>query len=239
MGDINYRDVGERINELRMERDYSMEELAELLDVSRQTLSKWINQGKTFELENALKLCDVLGCDMDYLIYGNDSNGYKDKKKQIAGELLGLSPEAIDNLISMDVAYKNNVRSSFHYVSYRPTQIFNKLLSDHSAKLIDFTAYLCELINGWHVVNMYSFINKHYGKYSDVSTRLAEKEYYAILYEFQTKISQFIEKIDHDTFFDGIERYEYKHDDFKIDTEMIKSLSPRKKKKLLKILDEA
>ncbi|MCR4755150.1 MAG: helix-turn-helix domain-containing protein [Lachnospiraceae bacterium] len=209
MGDINYRDIGERIDELRIERGYSMEELAEALDISRQTLSKWLNQDIALKLENAVKVCDVLGCDMDYLLFGKDSNGYKDKEKQIAGELLGLSPEAITSLIKIRDGVHYETRLGFGKIPVEiPKHNHNKSLinyiftyhNDVVIKFLDSVEELNFLLAKLTTLSDYVDIMQETDMVVDNMSERFISEYNGKLFELQRYLSDFIEKIDFSNF---------------------------------------
>lgn len=59
--------LGERIYRLRTEKNLSQEALAALLDVSRQSVSKWETGAAVPELDKLVKLCDVFGVTLDEL----------------------------------------------------------------------------------------------------------------------------------------------------------------------------
>lgn len=59
---------GDRLSRLRKENNYTQEQLAQLLGVSRQAISKW-ESGLTYpETEKLIRMSDLLGCSLDYLI---------------------------------------------------------------------------------------------------------------------------------------------------------------------------
>lgn len=67
-----YRDIGDRIAQLRHEQKLTQEQLAESMDISIKHLSE-VERGLTcFSLEKLVTLCDVLSTDLDYLIRGVD-----------------------------------------------------------------------------------------------------------------------------------------------------------------------
>lgn len=68
---------GERLYELRKNKNVSQEELAELLDVSRQSISKWENDKAYPEMTRLLFLSDYFAVSLDYLMRGVESNGDK------------------------------------------------------------------------------------------------------------------------------------------------------------------
>ncbi len=63
--------LGERIVGLRTRRKLSQEELADLLGVSRQSVSKWETDASVPELDKLVKLGEVFGVSLDELVKGN------------------------------------------------------------------------------------------------------------------------------------------------------------------------
>lgn len=63
-------DFGERLYELRSKNNMSQGDLADRLDVSRQTISKWENGACLPEAEKLVLLSDVLGVSVDYILKG-------------------------------------------------------------------------------------------------------------------------------------------------------------------------
>lgn len=62
--------VGERISELRNEKTLSQNQLAKLMDVSRQAVSKWETGQSVPDSLNLIKLADILETDIEYLTTG-------------------------------------------------------------------------------------------------------------------------------------------------------------------------
>ena len=62
--------IGERLYEIRKKRNLSQGELADKLDVSRQTVSKWENNMCLPEVEKLLQLSEALGVTTDYILKG-------------------------------------------------------------------------------------------------------------------------------------------------------------------------
>lgn len=62
---MNFAD---RLQELRKAKGFSQEDLAESLNVSRQSVSKWETGLGYPETEKLLILCDILDVDLDYLL---------------------------------------------------------------------------------------------------------------------------------------------------------------------------
>lgn len=59
--------LGERIYELRNEKNLSQGDLADALDVSRQSVSKWENNMAVPDLDKLIKLCDIFEISLDEL----------------------------------------------------------------------------------------------------------------------------------------------------------------------------
>ena len=63
--------IGERITSLRKERNISQVQLARLLDVTRQAVSKWENDLAAPDTIKLIQLADALDTDVEYLATGN------------------------------------------------------------------------------------------------------------------------------------------------------------------------
>ena len=59
--------LGERIYRLRTEKNLSQGDLAEQLEVSRQSISKWENNSAVPELEKIIKLSEIFEVSLDWL----------------------------------------------------------------------------------------------------------------------------------------------------------------------------
>ena len=73
-------DFGERLYKLRIENNLSQEQLAQLLDVSRQSISKWEN-GKGYpEMNRLLFMSNYFKVSLDYLVRGSEeiTNDHKE-----------------------------------------------------------------------------------------------------------------------------------------------------------------
>lgn len=65
--------IGERITSLRKSRNISQSQLAEMMDVSRQAVSKWETDQSSPDTLRLIKLADALDTDVEYLATGNHS----------------------------------------------------------------------------------------------------------------------------------------------------------------------
>ena len=73
--------LGERLHELRTKNNMSQGTLAEKLDVSRQTISKWENNMSVPETEKILFLSEIFCVSTDYILKGEDK---KDEDKAVS-----------------------------------------------------------------------------------------------------------------------------------------------------------
>lgn len=67
---------GENLQCLRKQRDITQEQLAEQLEVSRQSVSKWESGASYPEMEKLLQLCSLFNCNMDTLMQGDVSKSF-------------------------------------------------------------------------------------------------------------------------------------------------------------------
>lgn len=80
---------GENLKNVRKQRGITQEELAEILGVSRQAISKWESDNGYPETEKLLLLSKTLNISLDYLM--NDASEMQ-KKEQTEEKLLNLLP---------------------------------------------------------------------------------------------------------------------------------------------------
>ena len=67
--------LGERSCQYRIQRRLSQQEVAERLDVSRQSVSKWETDGAVPELDKLVKLCELFEVSLDELVRGEKPKG--------------------------------------------------------------------------------------------------------------------------------------------------------------------
>ena len=74
--------LGQRIYKYRTERGLSQLELSELLDVSRQSISKWETDVAVPELSKLVKMAEVFGISLDALVLGKDDEQKEEPIKE-------------------------------------------------------------------------------------------------------------------------------------------------------------
>lgn len=74
--------LGEKIAKQRKEQNYTQEQLAEILNVSRQSVSKWESDIAYPETEKLIKMGKLFDCSMDYLLKEDitEKSGKEDPK---------------------------------------------------------------------------------------------------------------------------------------------------------------
>ena len=84
---------GENLKNVRKQRGVTQEELAEILGVSRQAISKWESDSGYPETEKLLVISKTLNISIDYLL--NDVTVMKEKRKQKKKVLYMLQQEKL------------------------------------------------------------------------------------------------------------------------------------------------
>lgn len=63
--------IGEKLKIARTERNFTQEEVAEKINVSRQTVSNWENEKSLPDISSIIKLSDIYNLSLDELLKGN------------------------------------------------------------------------------------------------------------------------------------------------------------------------
>ena len=64
--------IGEKIYKLRTDKNLSQGDLADMLNVSRQSISKWENNITTPDLDKIIQMSDIFRVSIDELVRGNN-----------------------------------------------------------------------------------------------------------------------------------------------------------------------
>lgn len=85
--------IGERLLNLRKEKNLSQEELANILDVSRQTVSKWETDQSTPDFDKIVPLCNYFGITTDELLTGKTNliEGNKEDNKKVFARNIAIA----------------------------------------------------------------------------------------------------------------------------------------------------
>ena len=100
--------LGETIYKLRTEKQLSQGDLAEMLEVSRQSISKWENNSAVPELEKLIRLSEIFEVSLDELVKGEEKS--KDVPPEVRTEVVyvkqkGFPPRKIAGTILFCMAF--------------------------------------------------------------------------------------------------------------------------------------
>lgn len=139
-GNIDFYKLGENIAEIR--GDFTQEEIAEKIGVSRKTISNWETARKQPRLQDLLSLCDVFQCDLDYML---GKKTFDNKEIEIACNYTGLSKKSVKKLHNASIATDTNPDHINPNYIYEPK--INLLLSDLMDNYSNFEEMLLQLEN--------------------------------------------------------------------------------------------
>ncbi len=106
-------DFGERIYELRNKNNMSQGDLADRLDVSRQTVSKWENNMCKPEADKLIQLSEIFNVSIDHIlkgeqnptdpvyVYANDNDGQTKINEQIVKKYVGIVLAIVFSILSL------------------------------------------------------------------------------------------------------------------------------------------
>lgn len=93
--------LADKIIEQRKKNGWSQEELAEMLDVSRQSVSKWEGAQSIPDLDRILKMADIFGVTTDYLLKDEIEDGEAIENNVEIGSLRKLSMEEANRYLDL------------------------------------------------------------------------------------------------------------------------------------------
>lgn len=76
--------LGDMIRLKREEQEMTQQEFADLLHVTRQTVSRWENGSRCPDLIMSKKIADIFGIPLDDLVSSNDADFYVPKKADVS-----------------------------------------------------------------------------------------------------------------------------------------------------------
>ena len=139
--EVKSMSFAENLKQLRKDKQLSQEELAEILDVSRQAVSKW-EQGMGYpEVEKLLLLSSKLNISLDYLMATELSQQSTNHKGNVTGQITITSPH--ENVIA--TCYKVLSSGKMHGGKYSPQYALFGANNGISAFGVEPTTFL-----GWY-----------------------------------------------------------------------------------------
>ena len=121
MYDSNY--IKERIKEARGDIGMTQDQLAKKVGYERETITAWESGKNTPKIDTLIQLCDILQCDLGYLL-----GEYPEKRREVSDvhDLTGLEASNANRLIMLQAVIKENPYSSYRQKFYLDT--LNSLL---------------------------------------------------------------------------------------------------------------
>lgn len=76
-GTVIIMTLGDKLSKLRKENNYTQEQLANVLNVSRQAISKWESDAAYPETDKLIRISELFDCSLDYLLKEKENTGNK------------------------------------------------------------------------------------------------------------------------------------------------------------------
>ena len=86
---VDYKKIGQRIREQRKAKKLTMDQLAEMIDISFSYMGHIERGTRVASVETLARLCEALELDMHYVVFGC-SSGYNARKMALLNELKEL-----------------------------------------------------------------------------------------------------------------------------------------------------
>ena len=103
--------LGEKIARQRKELNYTQEQLADILGVSRQSISKWESDIAYPETDKLIELGKLFDCSMDYLLKeeitekdGVQTSGFTEKVEEISRKVMTEKTKKVLKIIGIILA---------------------------------------------------------------------------------------------------------------------------------------
>ncbi len=71
--------LGDKLSKLRKENNYTQEQLADILKVSRQAISKWESNVTYPETDKLIRMSELFDCSLDYLLKNGEETEHKNQ----------------------------------------------------------------------------------------------------------------------------------------------------------------
>lgn len=89
--------IGRKIADARKAKNLTQEQLADLMSVTRQSISRWESEQSYPEMDKIVFLAEILGVSLDYLLKDNisDNDDKKEKSTTVTRLLYGLKGKKV------------------------------------------------------------------------------------------------------------------------------------------------
>lgn len=89
--------LGSKLAKLRKENNYTQEQLADVLGVSRQAISKWESNAAYPETDKLIRMCRLFHCTTDYLLLNEDEVSMDTEQSDVVHQTLPTNPILIES----------------------------------------------------------------------------------------------------------------------------------------------
>lgn len=110
--DINYKDIGLRVKQQRINKNITQEKLAEISGVSVTHMSNIENANTKLSLPVLINIANALDCDSIILLFGNSTSNLDSSLLIISNILLDCTSEERIIIIDTIQALKNSLREN-------------------------------------------------------------------------------------------------------------------------------
>lgn len=115
---MDYRErFSKRLVQLREQRGITQQELADKLEITRQSLSLYEKAERTINIELLAKIADFFDVSTDYLMGRTDVSSMNEDI-QTVGKVTGLSENAINNIIELQT-FPNSFKILDYFLEYK------------------------------------------------------------------------------------------------------------------------
>ena len=140
----------EKLIKLRKSKGLSQEELAEMLDVSRQAISRWELESTLPDVPNLLKISEIFGVTTDYLVHDDYES---DEDMPIVQE----KNEEITNIRAKRKKY--HLVSAICFLIAVFCSVFSMLVSVNDVQFV-LSVFTCTVLSGLTVVQFVLYLKK-------------------------------------------------------------------------------
>ena len=117
---------GEKLSKLRKEYNYSQEQLAGILGISRQSISKWESNIAYPETDKLIKMGQLFECSMDYLLNEEVTEKQGASFACVSAFALSSSEMSSPRTMSCVAAMSGRALAAFTNASYRAYLILHR-----------------------------------------------------------------------------------------------------------------
>ena len=202
---FNTETIGDRIATLRKRRAWNQDQLADKLDVSKQTISNWETGNKSPRMGKVEELAELFNVSKSFIIDGQDSDieinvpvtstyNYFDTGLS-AGILTQVDPFTASNVEKIalsDVVMGKYAGDKDIFISHVNGESMNRIIPDKSLIAIKKARYFSEFKNGDIVVfrdggdmSVKRFYNNEKSKTISFTPDSTDKEYEPIVYRYE------------------------------------------------------